>query len=332
MAARDRLTGGGRRLGWLAGMVAATALVTSPSDAVDSAPLIMGAGNVMGAYYAVGGAVARTVTMAAADADLRILVESTNGAAENLIRTADGDLDLGLAPSDLVHAAYNGFGQFDGEARLTGLRTLITLHAEPLIVLARAETEAAVLDDLRGTRLNLGVPGTPGHALLQSVLDTFEWSEGDRADLARRPRSTQLDALCNGRLDAIAFTAASPSASLAMALAACDVVVVEISGAQMERLLTEHPYLTATVVRADLYPTLAADVATVGVVATLVAADRLDDADAYRIAAAVAGNLETVAALHPVLADLTLEMLLSDRQSAPLHDGVRRYLQDSGRL
>ncbi len=329
MAARDRLTGRLRRLAWLAGVLAT--LATGPSGAVDRAPLIMGAGHVAGAYYSVGGAIARTVTMATADPNLRVVVETTNGAAENLIRTADGDLDLGLAPSDVVHAAFHGFGQFDGEARLTSLRTLLTLNPEPLIVLARAETEAAVLDDLRGMRLNLGVPGTPGHALLQSVLDAFEWSEDDRADLARRPIATQLDALCGGRLDAIAFTAASPSASVALALSACDVVVVDVSGNPVDQLLTEHPYLTAAVVPARHYPALAGDVATVGVVATLVAADRLDDADAYRIAAAVAGNLETVAALHPVLAGLTLETLLSDRETAPLHDGVRRYLRDSGR-
>ena len=332
MAARDRPTGHVCRLGWLAGVVVAAALAAGPSGAVDRTPLIMGAGHVAGAYYAIGGAIARTVTMATANPNLRVVAESTNGAAENLIRTADGDLDLGLAPSDLVHAAYHGFGQFDGEARLTSLRTLLTLHSEPLVVLARAETEAAIFDDLRGTRFNLGVPGTPGHTLLQSVLDAFEWSEDDRADVARRPIATQLDALCSGRLDAVAVTAANPSASVAQAFSACDVVVVDVSGAPVDRLLTEHPYLSATVVSAHHYPALAADVATVGVVATLVAAERLDDADAYRIAAAVAGNLETVAALHPVLADLTLETLLSDRESAPLHNGVRRYLQDSGRL
>ncbi len=331
MAARDRLTARLRRLVGLAAIFAAAALATGPSGAVDRAPLIMGAGHVAGAYYAVGGAIARTVTMATAEPNLRVVVEATNGAAENLIRTADGDLDLGLAPSDLVHAAYHGFGQFDGEARLTSLRTLLTLHPEPLIVLARAETEAAVLDDLRGTRLNLGVPGTPGFALIESVLDAFEWSDDDRADLARRPIATQLDALCSDRLDAVAFTTASPSASLALALAACDVAVVDVSGAPVERLLTQHPYLTATVVPARHYPALTEDVATVGVVATLVAADRMDDADAYRIAAAVASNLQTVTALHPVLADLTLETLLSDRETAPLHDGVRRYLRDSGR-
>ena len=314
-------------------VLAAVVLSTEPSGAVDGdETLIIGTGHVTGTYYAAGGAVARIVSASIEDPDMRMAVETTNGAAENLVRTADGDLDLGLAPSDLVHAAYHGFGQFADDARLAGLRTVLTLQPESLVVVARSETGAEVLDDLRGLRLNVGVPGTPLHDLLQNVLDAFEWSENDRADLARRPIASQLDALCRGRLDAIAFTAASPSGSVARALSTCDVEPVEILGPPAERLLTEHPYLAATIVPARYYPALQRDITTVGAVTTLVAAGRLDDADAYRIVAAITGNLEAFTSLHPVLAGLTLDALLSDRLSAPLHDGVRRYLADAGRL
>lgn len=321
----------GRRAVLRAAAFAATLGPAAAADA-DTARLVIGTGAVTGHYFAVGGAIARIASAASAQDGPRLGVEATNGAAENLIRVAAGDLDLGLAPSDMVHAAYHGFGQFEGERRLPALRTLASLQREPLIVLARADTGATALDDLRGLRLNVGVPGTAMHALVTSVLDAFAWGGDDLAHVALRPIRSQLDDLCAGRVDAIAFTAASPSGSVARSLSACATVAVDIAGEPIDRLLAERPYLTPAVIPAADYPQLDRDVRSVGPVTTLVASDSLAAADAARIVASLADNVGLLAAMHPALAGLTLDALLSDRLAAPLHDGARRYLEGSGRL
>jgi uncharacterized protein len=93
----------------------------------------IGTGGVTGVYYAVGGAICRLMNKNRAETGLRCSVESTGGSVFNVNAIKAGELDFGLAQSDVQFNAAKGEGQFKGNAD-PDLRAIFSVHPEPFTV------------------------------------------------------------------------------------------------------------------------------------------------------------------------------------------------------
>src|SRR4029078_10775555 len=74
----------------------------------------IGTGGVTGVYYAVGGAICRLMNKDRAKTGLRCSVESTGGSVFNANAIKSGELEFGMAQSDIQFNAVKGEGQFKG--------------------------------------------------------------------------------------------------------------------------------------------------------------------------------------------------------------------------
>src|SRR6185436_7723531 len=96
--------------------VAAFAMLTAASFAgpanAQQKFVTIGTGGVTGVYYAVGGAVCRLMNKDRAKTGIRCSVESTGGSAFNINTIQGGELDFGLAQSDVHYNAVKGEGQY----------------------------------------------------------------------------------------------------------------------------------------------------------------------------------------------------------------------------
>src|SRR5688500_12264830 len=72
--------------------------------------ITIGTGGVTGVYYAVGGAICRLVNKDRKDHGIRCSVESTGGSVYNVNTLRTGELDLGMAQSDVQFNATKGVG------------------------------------------------------------------------------------------------------------------------------------------------------------------------------------------------------------------------------
>src|SRR5215813_15378377 len=70
----------------------------------------IGTGGVTGVYYAAGGAICRLVNKYRAKHGIRCSVESTGGSVFNVNTIKAGELDLGVAQSDVQYNAVKGLG------------------------------------------------------------------------------------------------------------------------------------------------------------------------------------------------------------------------------
>src|SRR6266550_8565989 len=96
--------------------VAVAALIALTSLSVPATAqqkfVTIGTGGVTGVYYAVGGAVCRLMNKDRAKTGIRCSVESTGGSAFNINTIRGGELDFGLAQSDVQYTAVKGEGSF----------------------------------------------------------------------------------------------------------------------------------------------------------------------------------------------------------------------------
>src|SRR5437588_10916941 len=73
--------------------------------------ITIGTGGVTGVYYAVGGAICRLMNKDRQKTGIRCSVESTGGSVFNANAIKTGELDFGMAQSDIQFNATKGDGQ-----------------------------------------------------------------------------------------------------------------------------------------------------------------------------------------------------------------------------
>src|SRR5688500_3921287 len=95
-----------------AALAAAGVLASVPAAQAQQKFVTIGTGGVTGVYYPAGGAICRLVNKDRAKHGIRCSVESTGGSVFNVNTIRAGELDLGVAQSDVQFQAAKGTGGF----------------------------------------------------------------------------------------------------------------------------------------------------------------------------------------------------------------------------
>ncbi|WP_299812124.1 TAXI family TRAP transporter solute-binding subunit [uncultured Roseibium sp.] len=292
----------------------------------------LGTAGVTGVYYPAGGAICRLVNLGRKDHGIRCLVESTGGSVQNANSVRDNTLDFAIVQSDIQAASLQGTGAFAAEGPDTELRSLFSLHAEPMHLMARAEAGIKGPEDLKGKDVNIGNPGS-GTLVMADLLLKYTGLSSDDLSLAADLSSTeQVPALCNDKLDASIWVAGLPNASTQEAVSTCDIRLVPIAGDAIDKLLAENPAYAAAVIPGGLYQGNPDDVPTWGPKATVVTSARMPEEVVYTIVAAVFDNFEDFKKLHPALERLTPQDMIKEGLTADLHPGALKYYREQGWL
>ena len=115
----------------LTALAAAFALVGTLGAAPAQAQqkfVTIGTGGVTGVYYAAGGAICRLINKDRAQHGQRCSVESTGGSVYNVNTIKAGELDFGVAQSDVQFNAIKGEAQFKDGGPVSDLRSAIPLN------------------------------------------------------------------------------------------------------------------------------------------------------------------------------------------------------------
>lgn len=290
----------------------------------------IGTGGVTGIYYPVGGAISRLVNAKSAEYGIRSSVESTAGSVFNINAVVGGDLEFGIAQSDRQYQALNGLAEWDGNAQ-TQLRSVFSLHPESVTLVATVESGITSIADLRGKRVNIGAPGSGNRQNALDVLEAFGLSLSDIT--AEQVGPVEAPGLMqDGRIDAFFYTVGHPNGAITESTSGrLPVQIVSITGSEVDSVIASLPYYSVSTIPQRLYPQAAntQDAVTIGVGATLVTSANVPDNVVYALTREVFENLDSFRALHPALANLTVEGMLAGL-SAPMHPGARQYFEEAG--
>ena len=161
----------------LAALGAAIALAAPWTGALAQQKFItIGTGGVTGVYYAAGGAICRLMNKDRAKHGIRCSVESTGGSVFNINTIRAGELDFGVAQSDVQYNAAKGMKQFEKDGAFTDLRAVFSVHPEPFTVLARKEANIGKFEDFKGKRFNVGNPGSGTRATWEVLEEALGWN------------------------------------------------------------------------------------------------------------------------------------------------------------
>jgi TRAP transporter TAXI family solute receptor len=318
-----------RRLSALAASLL-VASVLAPSAQAQQKYITIGTGGVTGVYYAAGGAICRLVNKDRKAHGIRCSVESTGGSVFNINTIKAGELDMGIAQSDVHFNAAKGVGSFQKDGAYADLRSVMSLHPEPFTVLARKEANARSFADFKGKRYNMGNPGSGTQASMLELLAAMGWKPQDFSLASELKADEHGPALCDGKIDGFFYAVGHPSANIQDPTTTCGAKLVPLTGPAVDKLVRERSYYARATIPAGLYPNNPQATETYGVLATLVSSRNVPANTVYAVVKAVFDNLEEFKKLHPALAMLTPQGMVKDALSAPLHDGAVNYYREKG--
>ena len=313
-----------------AGLLVAGSL--APAAQAQQKYITIGTGGVTGVYYAAGGAICRLVKKDRKTHGIRCSVESTGGSVFNINTIKAGELDMGVAQSDVHFNAAKGVGNFQKDGPYADLRAVMSLHPEPFTVLARKEANAKSFADFKGKRFNIGNPGSGTQSSMLELLGAMGWKPQDFSLASELKADEHGPALCDGKIDGFFYAVGHPSANIQDPTTTCGAKLVPLTGPAVDKLVKEKSYYAKATIPAGLYPNNPQATETYGVLATLVSSSKVPADTVYATVKAVFDNLDEFKKLHPALAILNPQSMIKDGLSAPLHDGAAKYYREKGWL
>jgi TRAP transporter TAXI family solute receptor len=311
--------------------VAGTALLAGGATASAQQKFItIGTGGVTGVYYAVGGAVCRLMNKDRAKTGIRCSVESTGGSAFNINTIRGGELDFGLAQSDVQYTAVKGEGSFKQTGAFGDLRAVYSVHPEPFTVLARKEANIGKFEDFKGKRFNVGNPGSGTRLSMEELLGAMNWKLSDFSLASELKADEHGPALCDNKIDGFYYGVGHPSANIQDPTTTCGAKLVPLIGPAIDKLVADHPYYAKATIPGGMYSANPNATQTYGVLATMVTSAKVPDDVVYNLVKATFENFDEFKKLHPAFANLDPASMVTDGLSAPLHPGAAKYYKEKG--
>ncbi len=313
----------------MAGFVAAGMALPGAAQAQQKFVTI-GTGGVTGVYYAAGGAICRLLNKDRKSHGIRCSVESTGGSAYNVNTIKAGELDFGVAQSDVHFNALKGEKQFKDGGAFGDLRSVFSLHPEPFTVLARKEAGVAKFEDFKGKRFNVGNPGSGTRASLEEFIGAMGWKLSDFALASELKADEHGPALCDNKIDGFFYGVGHPSANIQDPTTTCGAKLIPLEGPTVDKLVKANAYYAAVSIPGGMYNNNPQPTKTFGVLATLVTSAKASDDAVYALVKAVFDNFDEFKKLHPAFANLDPKSMVKDGLSAPLHPGAVKYYKEKG--
>jgi TRAP transporter TAXI family solute receptor len=326
---------------WAAFVVLGLLWRAPPASAQETHFFRIGAAATAGSFFEIGGVLASAISKPADSPPCELggscgvpglvaVAQASRGSVENLLMIASGQIESGIAQSDVVSWAYTGTGIFAGGTPLRKLRAIASLFPERLHLVVRAAGPIQALDDLKGRRISLGQEGSGTLVDARIVLSASGLTDGDLSPEFLRSGTAAAN-LSDGSIEGFFLIGGVPIPAIRALAGTTAIRLVPIADDVLAKMQAKYgPYVRA-VIPADTYPGIGVATSTVGfhalwVVSTDAAGDLI-----YAITRALwnEATQRLLDAHDPIGKQVRPENAL-DGLSIPLHPGAKRFYREVG--
>lgn len=313
-----------------AGLSIGIAIGWMPTCSAKEVFVSIGTGELNGNYYPVAKAICKIADPDLRTQGIRCSPEATPGSVYNVGGVQSGELEFGIVQSDVQFAATKGIDAWNSKP-VPELRSVLSLYPELVTVIARANANIHVITDLTGKRINIGTMGAGTRITWDAIAMELGRSDGKPANLTDLNAGEATAALCSGAIDADLLILGHPSRLVASQLAACPSNFVAITGPSIDQLIDTHTFYVRSSIPTELYG-ITGEVPTFGTLATLVTSASTDARVVAAMARTIITHVDQLRRLHPALAQLQPEQMITRGLTAPLHPAAEAVYRELGLL
>lgn len=256
--------------------------------------------------------------------------KSTTGSAANLRGLRNGKFDIVVAYSYWARHALNGTSIFSADGADVQLRSIFAFHPEPLQILARKDANIRSVKDLKGKRINIGTAGSFAHREFNQLIKAQGWSRSSFSTFGNLKPSEQGKALCSNKFDAVVYSVGYPSGYIEDTAKKCEVVLVELTGPRIDKLVRSQKDLRHATIPKDLYKGISTNTKTFGMGAVVLTRADVPEDTIYILVKAVIANLKKTNSAPWF--DLKPSEMIKESLTAKLHPGAARFYREKGWL
>ncbi|MEB3755377.1 MAG: TAXI family TRAP transporter solute-binding subunit [Desulfurococcales archaeon] len=303
---------------------------TTTTSSKQTVHLTLYTGSQGGVYYPVGFAIAKAVTQYSGY--IQVTAQESGASVANAKAIKSGDADFGIMQGDVAYFAYNGIRLPDFKGNpIKSLRVVAALHAEPVQIVARADSGINTVWDLAGHTVAVGNEGSGLYATAYTVLSALGlWDKINKQLLGYKDAGDQIR---SGAVEAFINVAGIPTPFVEELAAQVDLKLVEFPQDAIQKLQQQGlgNVYTPYTVPAGSYSFLKNDVTTITTKAQLVTSEKTPDQVVYDFLKAMFSpqGLEIIHSAHKRAADITLQNAVQGL-AIPVHPGAKKFYEDQG--
>lgn len=306
-----------------------TASATASQSVAASVPKFMtvGTGATGGAYYPIGVAFAEIMTN---NLGTQATAQVTGGSLENLQLINEGTCDIGIVQGNNMMDAYEGTGNYTGNAynNIAALFGGLSKGFFQVVVLDNSPIRS--MRDLVGKKVIMGPAGNGAIAVANTIWDKYGFSTDDitATYVAYDDGISQLE---DGNCDAVVIQTAIPASAIQQLAAGGKAYrLIPVDQDKADELCAEYGYFGYGTIKTTVYDNLPADVNTMYISNMVAVRADLDEELVYSMTKCLFENIDTIKNSHKAASGLTLEGAV--KVSIPMHPGAERYFREIGAM
>jgi hypothetical protein len=263
--------------------------------------------------------------------DVQLVVEAASGALDiarrMMQREAEKKPCFGIFGDWEAWDAYKGLNEF-ASSPFPGIRPAFAMWPTNIIFAVPAKSPIKSYADGKGKRIGMGGPGSSPARCAQFLFDLHGVQKKDFKPYYFQYKET-IEGMQDGSLDGGIFGGEYPVASVVELATRMPIRIVPVEPAMLKKIVAEHPYFMASVVKANAYKGITQDTPIMSFAAYFWTHAGVNNDLIYRIVKNLFEHREEFYAIHPGAKQITPETA-ARIGAIPFHPGAARYFKEIG--